>query len=184
VHRTPAPTPKRQEGYDFTEVYSEIDVSDLTSRADSMQINALRNVLSNNFSALISIFLHYAQSRQAMNSDLPGGNASAAAAAAAAAAEGPPVLAVTMRGLATLVRTCRLSSETCSFFEIQRAAVRPEHLVPTSDVADEWSLGLYEADFPAPAFFEALVRIANLKDYGLIALCDRVRPEARTRLER
>ena len=64
VRRTPAPTPPPQGGYDFNELHAGIDVSDLTAHSDFMQVTALRNVLSNNFSALISIFLHYAQPRQ------------------------------------------------------------------------------------------------------------------------
>ena len=88
VRRTPAPTPPPQGGYDFNELHAGIDVSDLTAHSDFMQVTALRNVLSNNFSALISIFLHYAQPRQLAAAD-PGGGSSSAPPAVRSRARAP-----------------------------------------------------------------------------------------------
>jgi hypothetical protein len=73
-----------------------------------MVIDAVKSVVMNNFPSLVDIFLHYARPRQQQGME----------------AEGTE-LAVSMKQLATFVRTCRLSSETCSFFEIQRACVKP-----------------------------------------------------------
>jgi len=157
VTRTPAPLPNPHQGYDLAELMENLKIDDITGDCDSMMIAAVRNVVSNNFAALVDIFLHYATAKQ------EGG------------VENPEVkeLAINMKSFAKFVRTCRLSSESCSFFEIQRASVRPHLLLPASD--EEWSLGLYDADYGLYEFFEALVRIAHIKNYGLSALCDQVR---------
>lgn len=133
----------------------QIDISDIAGNADKMILHAVKNVLMNNFSSLVDIFLHYARPRQVQGMEAEGAE-----------------LAVSMKSMATFVRTCRLSSEDCSFFEIQRACVRPFLLLPTSE--EEWSLGLYEADFRMHEFLEALIRIASLKNFGLSAACDQV----------
>jgi hypothetical protein len=49
---------------------------------------------------------------------------------------------------------------------------RPLLLLPLNE--EDWNLGVYDADFRLHEFFEALVRIASLKNYGLSALCDQV----------
>jgi len=202
VRRTPAPVPEVHEGYSFEEVYGQVDISDIAEwcnneaerikreeksrkeskrkddpdvtdvgndkkddpdkkvevtvvACDDMVMTAIRNVLSNNFAELVDIFRHYATERQVK--------------------DGEPdqvELAISLNSLAKFVRTCRLSSETCSFFEIQRVAVRPEKLLITPE--EEFPLGLYEADFRLPEFFEALIRISHLKGFGLKALCDKL----------
>ena len=121
-----------------------------------MVIAAVRNILSNSFAQLVDIFLHYASPKQEGGVESPEANE----------------LAINMKAFAKFVRTCRLSSESCSFFEIQRASVRPNLLAPVGD--EDWSLGIYDADFGLYEFFEALVRIAHIKNYGLSALCDQV----------
>lgn len=156
VTRTPAPLPDPHHGYDLGSLMEHVKIDDITKGCDSMVLSAVRNVLSNNFAALVDIFLHYASPKQAGGVDAPEKDE----------------LAINMKSLAKLVRTCRLSSETCSFFEIQRASVHPVLLRPVAD--EEWSLGVYEADYGLFQFFEALVRIAHIKNYGLYALCDQV----------
>uniref|UniRef100_A0A7S0Z2A6 Uncharacterized protein n=1 Tax=Hemiselmis tepida TaxID=464990 RepID=A0A7S0Z2A6_9CRYP len=153
VKRTPAPMPPDHEGHNFDEVYDQIDISDLSKGSDGMILAAVRNVLMNNFASLVDIFVHYARPRQSQGLESEGSE-----------------LAVNMKQLATFVRTCRLSNENCSFFEIQRACVRPGLLLPQQE--EEWSLGIYDADFRLFEFFEALIRIANLKNFGLSATCD------------
>jgi len=147
--------PEVHEGYNFIDVMNEIDITDIADGADAMVMASIRNVISNNFAALVDIFIYYAVQRP-----IPGGD--------------PEALeyAIGMNSLSKFVRTCRLSSETCSFFEIQRAAVRPHLLRAPPD--EEYSLGLYEADFRLPEFLEALIRIASLKGFGLSAICDKV----------
>lgn len=155
LKKTPAPLPDDHEGYSFDEVFSKIDYSDIAKNMDGMVIDAVRNVIMNNFSSLVDIFLHYARPRQAQGME----------------AEGTE-LAISMKQTSTFVRTCRLSSESCSFFEIQRAMVKPGLLLPQQE--EEWSLGLYDADFRLWEFLEALIRIADLKNFGLSATCDQI----------
>ena len=156
VRRTPAPLPSPHQDYDFGEVLEKLTLEDITKNCDSMVMKGVRNVLSNNFAPLVDIFLHYATPRQQDGVDTPE----------------KVGLAINMKAFAKFVRTCRLSSLECSFFEIQRASVRPALLLPGSE--DEWSLGIYDAEFSIFDFFESLVRIANIKTYGLSALCDQV----------
>jgi hypothetical protein len=133
-----------------------LQVDDISKDSDSMVIAAVRNILSNSFAQLVDIFLHYASPKQEGGVESPEANE----------------LAINMKAFAKFVRTCRLSSESCSFFEIQRASVRPNLLAPVGD--EDWSLGIYDADFGLYEFFEALVRIAHIKNYCLSALCDQV----------
>jgi hypothetical protein len=156
VTRTPAPLPDPHHGYDLDSLMENLTLEDITKDCDSMIVASVRNVISNNFKELVDIFLHYATQRQEGGVDAPDKTG----------------LAINMKSFAKFVRTCRLSSETCSFFEIQRASVRPNLLLPATE--DEWNLGLYEADYGLFEFFEALVRIAHIKGYGLSALCDQV----------
>jgi len=156
VTRTPAPPPDAHNGYEFPAVIKDIDISDLCHGQDQMIVAAVDNVLSNSFPALVDIFLHYASPRQVGGVENPDDDS----------------LAVSMKSMATFVRTCRLSSESCSFFEIQRSSVRPSLLLPTGD--EEYSLGVYDADYGVTEFFEALIRIANVRNFGLSAICDQV----------
>ena len=157
VTRTPAPLPAPHQGYDFGAVLDNLTLDDITKGCDPMVVSGVRNVLSNSFAPLVDIFLHYASPKQKEGVDAPE----------------EEELAINMKSFAKFVRTCRLSSEVCSFFEIQRASVRPQQLLPSAE--EEWSLGIYDADYNLYDFFEALVRIANIKDYGgLTALCDQL----------
>jgi hypothetical protein len=85
----------------------QIDISDISKGIDKMTLDATKNVLMNNFASLVDIFLHYARPKQTSGLEAEGAD-----------------LAISMKSMATFVRTCRLSSEHCSFFEIQRACVR------------------------------------------------------------
>lgn len=156
VTRTPAPLPEPHQGYDLESLMENLQMEDITKNCDSMVVAGVRNVISNSFKELVDIFLHYATPRQEGGVEAPDKSE----------------LAINMKSFAKFVRTCRLSSETCSFFEIQRASVRPQLLLPATE--EEWNLGIYEADYGLFEFFEALVRIAHIKDYGLSALCDQV----------
>ena len=141
-----------------SQVLAEMDISDLCRGLDKMIAAAVTNVLSNSFAALVDIFLHYASPCKVAGVDDPE----------------EVTLAISMKSMATIVRTCRLCSETCSFFEIQRASVRPALLLPAGD--EDFSLGVYDADYGLPQFFEALVRNAAVTKYWLVALCDQVHP--------
>ena len=156
VTRMPAPLPDPHQGYDLTQLMENLQIDDIAKDSDSMVVAAVRNILSNSFAQLVDIFLHYASPKQEGGVETPEANE----------------LAINMKAFAKFVRTCRLSSESCSFFEIQRASVRPHLLGPAAE--EEWSLGVYDADFGLYEFFEALVRIAHIKNYGLSALCDQV----------
>lgn len=156
VTRMPAPLPDPHQGYNLTQLMGNLQIDDIAKDSDSMVIAAVRNILSNSFAQLVDIFLHYASPKQEGGVESPEANE----------------LAINMKAFAKFVRTCRLSSESCSFFEIQRASVRPNLLAPVGD--EDWSLGIYDADFGLYEFFEALVRIAHIKNYGLSALCDQV----------
>jgi hypothetical protein len=70
----------------------------------------------NNFASLVDIFLHYARPKQTQGLEADGAE-----------------LAVSMKSMSTFVRTCRLSSEHCSFFEIQRACVRCSHYLSRAE---------------------------------------------------
>mmetsp|Transcript_7977 Transcript_7977/g.23987 ORF Transcript_7977/g.23987 Transcript_7977/m.23987 type:complete len:333 (+) Transcript_7977:407-1405(+) len=180
VKRTPPPAPSPHRGFDFSVIYATIDVSDISSGADFMELAALRNVISNNFHPLVDIFYHYARPRHPSHQE---SSAAAAAAANASSSGTSPTAAailalpqeylhhsVTMRGLSELVRACRLSDPTCSFFEIQRRSLRPN----PHEGLDDSLFPSQPDDYPVPVFFEAIIRIANLKHYGLHSLCDRV----------
>ena len=156
VRRTPAPMPEEHNGFDFVEVMNGVDFSDLVAGVDPMVIAATRNVLSNSFAALVDIFLHYARDRPVPNQPEE------------------TEMVINMMSLSTFVRTCRLSSEACSFFEIQRAVVRPDVLDPQPQDEEEFPARLYDAGFSLAGFFEALVRLAHLKNYGLSAICDQL----------
>jgi len=164
VTRTPAPLPDAHQGHTLEDLMESLKIEDITKDCDVMIIAGLRNVLSNNFAPLVDIFLHYASPKQEGGVENPEKNE----------------LAINMKAFAKFVRTCRLSSEACSFFEIQRASVRPSLLLPAGD--EEWSLGIYEADYGLFDFFEALVRIAYIKNYGLSALCDQLNKLVNTQI--
>jgi hypothetical protein len=174
--RTPAPSPPDYKGYAWDEVKKGIDFSDLSQDLDKMIVDATLSVLSNNFAALVDIFLHYAHEHKEIL-ELSGQTRVAKKKADAKApveeAPKPQVQVMTHVGMAKMAQVCGLSSAQCSMLDLQRASLRPKLFVP-EDHARPHALAYFNFEYQFPDFLEALVRIADLKNYALMAVCDRV----------
>mmetsp|Transcript_44615 Transcript_44615/g.140808 ORF Transcript_44615/g.140808 Transcript_44615/m.140808 type:complete len:450 (-) Transcript_44615:779-2128(-) len=153
VTMMPAPLPGPRQGYDFMECYEKINISDIKGDSDNKILTAMKHVLSNNFNTILDIFLHYATPTQPTEE------------------EEEVELVITMSSMALFARTCHLTSDSCSFLQIQLSSVQPDLIYP---VEEEWNLGIFDARYNFPGFMEALARIAHLKKFGMFAICDQL----------